>query len=122
MKYVKLDQKQWQNRQGYSKKILLTETDLKSKGNLVQIVKTDAHNEIKPHYHKQMTEIYHILKGNAIVFCGETRTKTQRGDTIMCEPYEVHGVVNDTDEEFLFVVFKINANDQDIYWVETADN
>ncbi|MFA5364843.1 MAG: cupin domain-containing protein [Candidatus Bathyarchaeia archaeon] len=117
MKYVKLNQKQWQNRQGYSKKILLTETDLKSKGNLVQVVKNDAHTEIKPHYHKQMTEIYHILKGNAVVFCGETRLKTQPGDTILCEPGEVHGVVNNTNEEFLFVVFKINANDQDMYWV-----
>jgi hypothetical protein len=25
-------------------------------------------------------------------------------------------VVNDTDEEFLFAVFKINAKDDDMYW------
>ena len=38
MKLVKLDDVEWLERQGYSKKILLTENDLKSKGNLVQVV------------------------------------------------------------------------------------
>lgn len=117
MKFVKLDTKKWIVKQGYSKKILLTEEDLKSKGNLVQIVKNKAHTEIKPHYHNNMIEIYHILKGNAVVFCGETRVRTQPGDTLLCEPGEVHGLVNDTDKDFEFTVFKINAKDQDMYWV-----
>ena len=117
MKFVKLDNKWWLERQGYSKKILLTEEDLKSKGNIVQIVKNEAHTEIKPHYHKQMIEIYHILKGNALVFCGDTKVRAQPGDTLLCEPKEVHGLVNDTDEDFQFVVFKINAIDEDMYWI-----
>ena len=71
MKYVKLEDKKWLKRQGYSKKILLSEEDLKSKGNLVQIIRNDEQTEIKPHFHELMTEIYHILKGNAIIFCGE---------------------------------------------------
>ena len=116
MKFVTLDEKDWLKRQGYSKKILLTEEDLKSKGNIVQVVKNAPHTEIKPHYHNNMKEIYHILKGNAIVFCGDKRVRANPGDTLLCEPKEVHGLVNDTDEEFLFVVFKINANDEDMYW------
>ncbi|TRO52594.1 cupin domain-containing protein [Candidatus Bathyarchaeota archaeon] len=116
MKFVELNEKNWLKRQGYSKKILLTEEDLKSEGNIVQIIKNEPHTEIKPHYHNNMTEIYHILKGNAIVFCGETRVRTKPGDTLLCEPKEVHGLVNDTNEEFLFVVFKIDANDKDMYW------
>ena len=118
MTLVKLDEKTWLDRQGYSKKILLTEKDLKSKGNIVQIVKNKAHTEIKPHYHKNMIEIYHITKGNAVIFCGDTRVKSKPGDTLLCEPGEVHGVVNDTDKDFEFVVFKINANDEDMYWAE----
>jgi quercetin dioxygenase-like cupin family protein len=118
MKFVKLDEKEWLRRQGYSKKILLAEDDLKSKGNIVQVVKNKAHTEIKPHYHEHMKEIYYILKGNVIVFCGDTRVRAKPGDTILCEPMEVHGVINDTDEEFLFVVFKINAKDDDMYWAE----
>jgi len=117
MKFVKLGEKGWLHGQGYSKKILLTEDDLKSKGNLVQIVRNEAHTEIKPHYHKQVIEIYHILKGKAVVFCGDARVRAQPGDTLLCDHGEVHGVVNDTDEEFLFAVFKINAKDDDMYWV-----
>jgi quercetin dioxygenase-like cupin family protein len=117
MKFIRLDEKDWLIRQGYSKKILLTEDDLKSKGNVVQIVKNQAHTDIKPHYHNNMTEIYHILKGNAVVFCGGTRVRAQQGDTLLCEPGEIHGLDNDTDEDFVFAVFKINANDEDIYWV-----
>ncbi len=117
MKYVKLTEKGWLKRQGYSKKILLSEDDLKSKGNLVQIVKNEAHTEINPHYHKHMTEIYHILRGKALVFCGNTIVRAQPGDTLLCEPGEIHSLVNDTDEDFLFVVFKINAKDEDIIWV-----
>jgi quercetin dioxygenase-like cupin family protein len=117
MKYVKLTEEGWLKRQGYSKKILLSEDDLKSKGNLVQIVRNEAHTEIKPHYHKHMIEIYHILKGKAVVFCGNTRVRTQPGDTLLCEPGEVHGLINDTNEDFLFVVFKINAKDEDLTWV-----
>jgi quercetin dioxygenase-like cupin family protein len=117
MKFVKFNKEGWLVRQGYSKKILLTEDDLKSKGNLVQIVKNEAHTEIKPHYHEEMIEIYHILRGNAVVFCGDARVSAQPGDTLLCEPGEVHGLVNDTDQDFLFVVFKINAKDDDIYWL-----
>jgi mannose-6-phosphate isomerase-like protein (cupin superfamily) len=100
LKFVKLDEKGWLERQGYSKKILLNEDDLKSKGNLFQIVKNAAHTEIRPHYHELMIEIYHILQGNAVVFCGNTRVRAQPGDTFLSEHGETHGLVNDTDEDF----------------------
>ena len=117
MKLVNTNEKEWIHRQGYSKKILLTEDDLKSKGNLIQVVRNERHTEIKPHYHERMIEIYHILQGNAIVFCGNLRTRVYRGDTLLCEPGEIHGVVNDTDKDFVFAVFKINAQDDDMVWV-----
>jgi len=117
MKFVKFTMEGWLERQGYSKKIVLNEKDLKSKGNIVQIVKNKAHTEIKPHFHKHMIEIYYIVKGNAVVFCGDSRIRTKPGDTLLCEPKEVHGLVNDTDEDFQFVVFKIDAKDEDMYWV-----
>jgi len=118
LKIVKYDEKEWLEREGYSKKILLTEDELKSRGHLVQIVKSEAHTEIKPHYHKQTIEIYYILKGNAILFFGDKRFRAQQGDAFLCEPGEVHGVVNDSDEEFILLVFKIDAKEDDSYWVK----
>ena len=117
MKFVQSNDRSWLKRQGYSKAILLTEQDLRSKGNLVQIIKNEAHTEIKPHYHRQMIEVYYILKGNAIVFCGDKRVRAEPGDTLLCEPREVHGLINNTDEDFLFVVFKMNTKDDDTFWV-----
>jgi quercetin dioxygenase-like cupin family protein len=117
MKFVKLTKEGWLEKQGYSKKILLNEDELKSKGNIVQMVRNKPHTEIMPHFHKQMIEIYHVVKGNAIVFCGDIRVRTQPGDTLLCEPGEVHGLINDTNEDFQFVVFKIGAKDEDMYWI-----
>ena len=82
-----------------------------------QIIKNKAQTEIKPHYHNHMTEVYHILKGNAIVFCGEIQVRAFPGDTLLCEPREVHGLKNDTDQDFLFVVFKINSKEDDLTWI-----
>lgn len=117
MKYVKVTEKEWLKRPGYSKKILFTEDDLQSEGNLLQIVNSEPHTEIKPHFHKQIKEIYHVLSGNAIVFCGEKRVRVYPQDTILCEPGEVHGVINDTNELFQIVVFKMGAKDDDIHWI-----
>lgn len=117
MKYVKTSDKKWEKRSGYSKIVLLNQKDLQSKGNLVQIVSSDPHTEIKPHYHEQMKEVYHVLKGNAVVFCGDTRIRVQPQDTILCEPKEVHGIVNDTDEVFQIVVFKMDVKEDDIHWI-----
>ena len=118
VKTAKDEDKNWLERQGYSKKILFNEVELKSKGHFIQIVKNEAHTEIKPHYHQQTIETYYVLKGKAILFCGDKRFRARQGDALLCEPGEVHGVVNDTDEEFLLLVFKINAKDDDLYWVK----
>lgn len=115
MKLVKDDEKEWLEQVGYSKKILLNEDELKSRGHLVQIVKTEAHTEIKPHYHKYTKEIFYILKGTAIIYFGDNKFRTQPGDTFLCEPGDVHGVINDTDEEFSLLVFKINKQEDDKY-------
>jgi len=115
LKLIKDDKKEWLERTGYSKKILLNENELKSSGHLVQIVKTEAHTDIKPHYHKQTIEIFYILKGNAILYFGDYKFRTQPGDTFLCEPGDIHGVINDTDEEFSLLVFKIDAQEDDRY-------
>jgi quercetin dioxygenase-like cupin family protein len=118
VKIVRSDEKKWLKRKGYSKKILFAEDVLESKGHLVQIVKSRSHTEIKPHYHKQTVEIYHVLKGEAILFCGDQRTRSHQGDTFLCKPGELHGVINDTEEEFQLLVFKINARENDTYWTK----
>ncbi|MFQ6126319.1 MAG: cupin domain-containing protein [Candidatus Heimdallarchaeota archaeon] len=95
------------------KKILLHKEELKPSGHLVQILKTEAHTKIKLYYHK--IEIFYILKGNAIFYFGDNKLRAQPGERFLCEPGEVHGVTNDTNEEFSLLIFKINAQEENRY-------
>lgn len=116
MKVVIPKERQWAKCKGYFKKILLDEKELKSKGNLLQIVKAEKGSVIKPHYHKKTSEIFYILKGKGILFVGNDRTRRKHGDVIFCEPGELHGVINDTEREFVWLVFKINARKNDTFF------
>jgi quercetin dioxygenase-like cupin family protein len=116
MKIVKSEEKEWIKSKNYYKKILFSEEDLKSKGNIVQIVKVDGKTNIEPHYHKKTSEVFFVLKGNGIIFVGKDKQKRKIGDVIFCEPGEIHGVINDMDEEFVWLVFKINFIENDTFW------
>jgi len=116
MNIVKSKEKDWMKADGYFKKILLTEDDLESRGNLVQIVKAKKGTSIKPHHHKKTSEVFYILKGNGILFVGGNKERRKEGDIIFCKPEETHGVINDTDEEFVWLVFKINFTENDTFW------
>ena len=37
------------------------------------------------------------------------------GDIIFCKPNERHGIVNDSNSDFVVIVFKLNAAKDDIY-------
>ena len=116
MKIVKLEEGKWIKANGYFKKILLAENDLKSSGNVIQIVKAEKGTSIKPHYHKRTSEVFYILKGNGILFVGNNKERRKEGDVIFCEPGETHGVINDTGEDFVWLVFKINFTENDTFW------
>lgn len=116
MKIVKPEERDWIKADGYFKKILLTESDLKSAGNIIQIVKAEKGRIIKPHYHKKTSEVFYILKGNGILFVGDNKERRKEGDIIFCERGETHGVINDTEEDFVWLVFKINFTENDTFW------
>jgi quercetin dioxygenase-like cupin family protein len=115
MKYIKPEEKEWEDKEAYSKKILFTEDDLKSRGNIVQVVKFLARSSVKPHYHKQTKEIFYILKEGGIIFIDNKQFRAKNWETLLCEPGEIHAMINDTDEEFRILVFKINAKENDFF-------
>jgi len=107
---------EWIVSRGFRKKILADEKVLGQKGCLAQIVSVAPGDEVKPHYHKIQTELNYILQGNGILFFNKERIRTQPGDVIICEPGDIHGVINDTRDDFQFIVFKTNFVQNDIYW------
>ncbi len=47
-------------------------------------------DESLPHYHKQTTEIYEVIKGKLILNIGDKVVEMKEGDKIMIEPNKIH--------------------------------
>jgi len=116
LKIVNEDQLEWKLPDGYYRKVLLSETDLDSPGNVVQLLKVEASSRIKPHHHQKTTEIFYVLRGQAILFVGNDESLRRPGDVIACNPNETRGIINDSNNDFVLVVFKLNATKDDTTW------
>jgi quercetin dioxygenase-like cupin family protein len=118
LKIVNEDQLEWILADGYYRKILLSEEDLQSPGNLVQLLKVEAGSRIPPHHHQRTTEVFYVLKGQSVLFVDKNYSTRRPGDTILCRPMETHGIVNNSDNDFVLAVFKLDATEDDTYWEE----
>jgi quercetin dioxygenase-like cupin family protein len=118
VKKVNQQQLDWVNGVGYKKKVLLVGDDLNQAGALVQLVRIEPATSVAPHYHMSCTEVFHIIQGSGFFVIEGTEYRLGPGDTLTCEPREVHETRND-DEEYAFeyIVFKTNVVDNDIFWV-----
>ena len=116
MKIVNEDQLEWISADGYYRKVLLSEEDLQSSENIVQLLKVEAGSRIVPHHHQRITEVFYVLKGQAILFVENNYSTRRPGDIILCKPNETHGIVNNSDNDFVLAVFKLNAIKDDTYW------
>ena len=47
----------------------------------------------RPHYHKKMTEIYHVLEGSGILEVDDDRIELKPGITVMIKPGCIHRAV-----------------------------
>jgi len=116
LRIVNEDQLEWKLADGYYRKVLLSDKDLESPGNVVQLLKVEAGSRIRPHHHQKTTEIFYVLKGKAILCVGNDQSLRRPGDFIACNPNETHGIINDSNDDFVLVVFKLNATKDDMIW------
>lgn len=117
MKYISATDGDWLQCPGYAKKILLTEDDLNQKGALVQLIRISPHTSTAKHFHKHCTEVFHVIRGSGTFVIEGKTIRMKLGDTLSCEPREIHTAKNDGDEPLVYVVFKTNAVADDIHWV-----
>lgn len=108
MKYLAKDQGEIISQKDYSKRIIFTAGDLKSKGNLVQVVTIKPAIVQRPHFHKIQTEVFYILEGQAYLVVNDKKILAKPGDAFVCEPKEKHQVINKFSKEVKILVFKIN--------------
>ncbi|MET1414677.1 cupin domain-containing protein [Roseibium sp. HPY-6] len=121
MKLVRNEEVAWTNGSGYRKKVLLQERDVNQDGSLVQLVEIAPHTQVKDHYHKSCTEVFHVISGKGVFRIGGNQYDMEPGQTLTCEPFEVHSTENPFDFPFTYIVFKTNAVENDLYWCDSTD-
>ena len=121
MRFVDQQNVRWTEGEGYRKKILLRDDALNAPGTLVQIVELQPHTQVDDHHHESCTEVFHILEGQGSFDIDGRTFELKPGDTLTCEPREVHNTKNPHDEPFVYIVFKTNVADDDLFWDRSAD-
>lgn len=116
MKLIRSEDKQFLQKQGYSKKIYLNENDLGIKGGLVQKLLIKPGEVGIPHHHEKQTEIFYFLNSNGYFVVGNKKIEVKTDDVLVIEPFEVHTSINDTKEDFLYMAFKFNYSEGDLIW------
>ncbi|HEQ98356.1 MAG TPA: cupin domain-containing protein [candidate division Zixibacteria bacterium] len=118
MKNIEIKDDKWINAEGYKKQILASSEDFDSEGVLAQVVVIGPGSVVRPHYHKSTYEYYYVMQGDvAFTINGEIR-RLKAGEMMMTEPNDIHKVENDSDEDFMVLVFKSNYVKNDTYWAE----
>ena len=118
MKYLPAGAGDWQHCPGYNKKPLLDAEDLAAAGSLVQLIEIPPKTAVAPHFHDHCTEVFHVTSGRGRFVIDGQVVDLVPGDTLTCQPGEVHSTENPGEEVFAYVVFKTNAQPGDITWME----
>lgn len=116
MKLIKSEDKEWLQKQGYSKKIYLNETDLDYKGVLVQKLKIKSGERAESHYHKKQTEIFYFLNDVGYWIINGEKIVVKKDDILVLEPGDKHIAVNESGEDYLYIAFKFNYDENDSFW------
>ncbi|NLK26063.1 MAG: cupin domain-containing protein [Euryarchaeota archaeon] len=115
MRYHSSAERPWQNGRGYRKRRLLEDFPLPAEVSLVQEVQFKKGDAMPPHLHKVQTEVFYALAPGSITIDG-IDVRMGRGDILICEPGEVHGM-SLVEEDFCFLVLKIDYCEDDTVWL-----
>ncbi|MGI9522049.1 MAG: cupin domain-containing protein [Hyphomicrobiaceae bacterium] len=116
MKYVDHKHPEWIEGDGYKKRILLREDSLNCPGTLVQLVRIEPRAVVADHYHKSCTEVFYGMSGSGVFEINGEAFNLSSGDVLTCEPFEIHNTKNSGYEPLIYVVFKTNVTEKDLYW------
>ena len=97
----------------YSKIVIFSSDDFEVPGHVLQVVTVPPHTRQRLHLHRQQTEIFYVLEGQAVIRIGGEEFPAQPGDAFICSPGDRHSLWNRSGEEFRLVVFKVNKPEED---------
>jgi quercetin dioxygenase-like cupin family protein len=106
----------------YSKEIIFSTEDFEEEGHLLQVVTVPPRTKQRLHLHREQTEVFYILEGEAVIQIRGQDYVARPGDAFICGPGDTHSLWNQSDEDFKVVVFKINKpNEDDTDWLEGGE-
>ena len=115
MKFVPWESKQREDKQWYSKKILLSEEELKNPWSLVQYIKIKSWETAASHLHKIQTEIFYFLDENWYRIVNGEEIHPKKWDVLVIEPNDKHTVIASKTTDYIYLAFKIAYDPNDLY-------
>lgn len=116
MKEIDEANKTWEQREGYSKKVLYPAKELPGKTNQLQRMQIKKGQKVKEHYHKNTSELFYCMSGKAIFKINGKTIEMKKGKAVLCEAGEKHEVL-EVKEDLEFLTFKINQKENDTVWL-----
>ena len=113
MRYSLADSGEVVEEEEYSKTIIFSSDDFEKPGHLLQVVTVPPHTKQRLHLHRQQTEVFYVLEGQAAIQMAGEESTAQPGDAFICSPGDRHGLWNQSGEDFKLVVFKIDKHEED---------
>ncbi|MCJ7620776.1 MAG: cupin domain-containing protein, partial [Anaerolineae bacterium] len=103
----------------YAKAIIFSADDFEEEGHLLQVVTVPPRTKQRLHFHREQTEVFYVLEGQAVIELAGEEFLARPGDAFVCSPGDHHSLWNRSDEGFRLVVFKINIpQEDDTGWME----
>jgi len=115
MKFVSSDSKQREDKQWYSKKIILDEKDLNNPWSHIQYIKINAWTSAASHFHKIQTEIFYFLDDNWYWIVNGEEIHPKKWDVLVIEPNDKHIVIASKTADYIYLAFKIAYDPDDLY-------
>lgn len=104
---------EWKARDSYRKRILATEDEGGSDGNLLQVVEGPPGEHVAPHVHRETRGVFYVQQASGRFVVDGTEVTPAAGEVVVCEPGDVHEVYNESDEPFRILVFKADLAEDD---------
>ncbi len=122
MKYIPSGAGETIDRADYSKRIVFSSEDFAEGGHLLQVVTIPARTKQRLHTHREQTEVFYILEGEALMYIDGKEFLAKPGDAFICSPGDEHNVWNQSDRGFRLLVFKIGLpQEDDTDWAGESD-
>ena len=117
MKIIRQKDLSWFDRFTYRKAVPLTEKDFNQPGTQFQIVRFPPHSSIGEHWHEKTCELFFVESGRGFAVINKEKIDLAPGDILLCEPEDHHAFTNTEDEDLVLLDFKINAEENDLFFV-----